>query len=128
MAGLGLGAALVTPLVSTVATAATPHSGAIPAVTPTPAGGSGFGGGFPGGGRRFAAGGFPGFRGGRTGTGTSPGGGGFGGGFTGGGGAFPGAGTGTGTGGCRAAGSPVRGSVGPGGGAAFSTPAAPARR
>ena len=99
VAGLGLGAALVTPLFSTVATAAMPHSGAIPAVTPTPAGGSGFGGGFPGGGRHFAAGGFPGFRGGRTGTGTSPGGGGFGGGFTGGGGAFPGGGTGTGTGG-----------------------------
>ncbi len=108
VAGLGLGAALVTPLFSSVATAATPHSGAIPAVTPTPSGGFGFGGGFPGGGRRFAAGGFPGFRAG--GTRTVPGGSfGGGGGFTGGGGAlpgagagtggFPGAGTGTGTGG-----------------------------
>jgi 4-amino-4-deoxy-L-arabinose transferase-like glycosyltransferase len=66
--GLGLGAALVAPLFSTVATAATPHSGAIPSVTPTPVGGGGFGGGgFPGGGRFAAGGGFPGFGG--TGTG-----------------------------------------------------------
>ena len=43
VAGLGLGAALAAPLFSTVATAATPHSGAIPSVTPTPAGGGGFG-------------------------------------------------------------------------------------
>jgi 4-amino-4-deoxy-L-arabinose transferase-like glycosyltransferase len=91
---LGLGAALAAPLFSTVATAATPHSGAIPSVTPSAQGGfggpgGGFGGGFPGGGpggtarRAFAGGGFPGaatgggFRGafpgaaaGRTGTGT----------------------------------------------------------
>ncbi len=33
---LGLGAALAAPLFSTVATAATPHQGAIPSVTPTP--------------------------------------------------------------------------------------------
>jgi hypothetical protein len=61
VAGLGLSAALIAPLFSTIATAATPHSGAIPAVTPSPAGGAGFpgrgggGGGFPGGGR-FAGG------------------------------------------------------------------------
>ena len=68
---LGLGAALAAPLFSTVATAATPHSGAIPSVTPSAQGGfggpgGGFGGGFPGGGpggaarRAFAGGGFPG--------------------------------------------------------------------
>jgi 4-amino-4-deoxy-L-arabinose transferase-like glycosyltransferase len=92
---LGLGAALAAPLFSTVATAATPHSGAIPSVTPSAQGGfggpgGGFGGGFPGGGpsaaarRAFAGGGFPGAA--------------TGGGFPG---AFPGAaagGTGTGTG------------------------------
>ena len=83
VATLGLGAALAAPLFSTVATAATPHSGAIPSVTPTPAGGQGGpGGGFPGGGpgggfRRAFGGGFPG-----AGTGT---------------GGFPGPGTGTGT-------------------------------
>ena len=50
VAALGLGAALAAPLFSTVATAATPHDGAIPSVTPTPAGGfGGPGGGFPGG-------------------------------------------------------------------------------
>ncbi len=82
VAVLGLGAALAAPLFSTVATAATPHSGAIPAVTPSPAGGQGGpGGGFPGGGpgggfRRAFGGGFPG-----AGPGT---------------GGFPGAGTGTG--------------------------------
>ena len=93
---LGLGAALAAPLFSTVATAATPHSGAIPSVTPSAQGGfggpgGGFGGGFPGGGpgggfrRAFAGGGFPGAA--------------TGGGFPGG--AFPGAAggsTGTGTG------------------------------
>ena len=48
VAALGLGAALAAPLFSTVATAATPHSGAIPSVTPTPAGGlGGPGGGVP---------------------------------------------------------------------------------
>ena len=50
VAVLGLGAALAAPLFSTVATAATPHNGAIPSVTPTPAGGQGGpggGGGFP---------------------------------------------------------------------------------
>jgi 4-amino-4-deoxy-L-arabinose transferase-like glycosyltransferase len=72
VAGLGLGSALIAPLFSTVATAATPHSGAIPTVTPTPSGGLGgfggiAGGGFPGGTRRFAGGRFPGFGG--TGTG-----------------------------------------------------------
>ncbi len=71
VAVLGFGAALAAPLFSTVATAATPHSGAIPSVTPqAPAsqGGPGGGpGGAPGGlgrgafgghGGRFA-GGFP---------------------------------------------------------------------
>ena len=87
---LGLSAALAAPLFSTVATATTPHNGAIPSVTPTPAGG--FGG--PGGGR--FPGGFPGgrapgaFAGGAFGGGTGAGG------FPGG---FPGAGTGAGTGG-----------------------------
>ena len=59
---LGLGAALAAPLFSTVATAATPHQGAIPSVTPTAAGGlGGPGGGFLGGSRRaFGGGGFPG--------------------------------------------------------------------
>ena len=49
VAVLGFGAALAAPLFSTVATAATPHTGAIPTVTPTPAGGQGGpgGGGFP---------------------------------------------------------------------------------
>ena len=57
VATLGFGAALAAPLFSTVATAATPHSGAIPSVTPTAAGGQGGpGGGFPGGG--FPGGGF----------------------------------------------------------------------
>jgi 4-amino-4-deoxy-L-arabinose transferase-like glycosyltransferase len=92
VATLGFGAALAAPLFSTVATAATPHQGAIPSVTPTAAGGQGgpgggFGGGFPGGGfrRAFGGGGFPG-----NGTQGGPGGG------------FPagaGARTGTGTGG-----------------------------
>jgi 4-amino-4-deoxy-L-arabinose transferase-like glycosyltransferase len=124
--GLGLGAALVTPLFSSVATAATPHSGAIPAVTPTPSGGFGLGGGFPGGGRRFAAGGFPGFRGGRTGTVPAGGFGGGGGGFTGGGGTFPGAGTGTGAGGFPGGFSRARFGGGGGGGflnASSSNPA-----
>jgi 4-amino-4-deoxy-L-arabinose transferase-like glycosyltransferase len=86
VATLGFGAALAAPLFSTVATAATPHQGAIPSVTPTGAGGQGGpGGGFPGGG--FPGGGF------RRAFG---GGGGFPGGGTQGG---PGAGTGTGTGG-----------------------------
>ncbi len=89
VAALGFGAALAAPLFSTVATAATPHNGAIPSVTPTAAGGfgggpgrgfpGGFGGGVP---RAFAGGGFPGAG---NGTGGFPGG-------------FPGAGTGTGTG------------------------------
>ncbi len=95
VAALGLGAALAAPLFSTVATAATPHSGAIPSVTPTPTGG-GFGGagGFPGGAGGFRrafggagfGGGFPGGAGAGTGTGGFPGG-------------FPGAGAGTGAGG-----------------------------
>ena len=56
VATLGLGAALAAPLFSTVATAATPHTGAIPSVTPTASSGfGGAGGGFPGG-----TGGFPG--------------------------------------------------------------------
>ncbi len=93
VATLGFGAALAAPLFSTVATAATPHNGAIPSVTPTATGGQGGpgGGGFPGGGfRRAFAGGFPG-----GGTQGGPGGG-FGpGGFP----AGTGTGTGTGTGG-----------------------------
>ncbi len=104
VAVLGLGAALAAPLFSTVATAATPHDGAIPSVTPTPAGGQGgpggtfpggFAGRFPGGGgfRRALGGGFPGgpggFPSGASGQGAFPGGG-----FPGGG--FPGGGTGSG--------------------------------
>ena len=69
VAVLGLGSALVAPLFSTVATASVPHTGAIPTVTPTPAGGGGFGGGGFGGGR--GPGGFPGFR--RAGAGTGAG-------------------------------------------------------
>jgi len=65
IAVLGFGAALIAPLFSTIATAATPHSGAIPSVTPSAAGG--FGGG-PGGG---PGGGFPGA--GRLGRGTGAG-------------------------------------------------------
>jgi 4-amino-4-deoxy-L-arabinose transferase-like glycosyltransferase len=88
VAALGFGAALAAPVFSTVATAGTPHSGAIPSVTPSPAGGfGGPGGGFPGAGfpggrlpRAFAGGAFPG------------------GGLPQLGGGFPGAGTGTGTG------------------------------
>ncbi len=110
VAVLGLGSALVAPLFSTVATAAVPHSGAIPTVTPTPAGGGGFGGGF-GGGR----GGFPGFRGAGTGAGTGRR---FAGGFPGGSvptGGFPGAGSGRGaTGGGIPSGGVPGG--GPGGG------------
>jgi 4-amino-4-deoxy-L-arabinose transferase-like glycosyltransferase len=87
VAALGFGAALAAPLFSTVATAATPHSGAIPTVTPTASGG--FGG--PGG-RGFPGGGFPGR------AGRIPGGGFPGGGTLPGGGAFPGGGIGTGTG------------------------------
>ena len=64
VAALGFGAALAVPLFSTVATAATPHDGAIPSVTPTAAGGlggpGGFAGGGPGGFRRTFGGGFPG--------------------------------------------------------------------
>ena len=94
VAALGLGAALAAPLFSTVATAATPHSGAIPSVTPTPAGGGLGGGGFPGGAGGFRrafggggfGGGFPGGAGAGAGTGGFPGG-------------FPGPGAGTGTGG-----------------------------
>ena len=93
VAALGLGAALAAPLFSTVATAATPHNGAIPSVTPTPAGGGLGGGGFPGGAggfrRAFGGGGFggrfPGGAGAGTGTGGFPGG-------------FPGPGAGTGHG------------------------------
>jgi 4-amino-4-deoxy-L-arabinose transferase-like glycosyltransferase len=97
VSALGLSAALAVPLFSTVATAATPHQGAIPSVTPTAAGGFGGPGGFAGGGIRRAFGGaFPGFRSG-TGNGTnggtnSP----FGNGFPGGG--FPGFRSGTGNG------------------------------
>ena len=107
VATLGLGAALAAPLFSTVATAATAHSGAIPSVTPTAAGGfggpGGFGGGaggFPGAGARRAFGGAGGFPGGAQGGGFP--GGTQGGGFPGAGGGFPtgaGAGAGTGTGG-----------------------------
>jgi 4-amino-4-deoxy-L-arabinose transferase-like glycosyltransferase len=105
VATLGFGAALAAPLFSTIATAATPHSGAIPSVTPTASGGfggpgGGFGGaggagGFPGGARRAfgggTQGGFPGAGGAGAGAGA--------GGFPGGGAGFRrGAGTGTGTG------------------------------
>jgi 4-amino-4-deoxy-L-arabinose transferase-like glycosyltransferase len=45
---LGLGGAMAAPLFSTVATAATPHNGAIPSVTPTAQGGQGGPGGFGG--------------------------------------------------------------------------------
>ena len=95
VAALGLGAALAAPLFSTVATAATPHAGAIPSVTPSAAGGfgGGPGGGFPGGpggrlpgafaGGRFPRGAAPPFGGGFPGAGTGTGG-------------FPGAGNGTG--------------------------------
>ena len=82
VAVLGLGAALAAPLFSTVATAATPHAGAIPSVTPTAAGGFG-GPGFPGGrgAGGFAGGGLRGGVGGGlpggTGTGGFPGGGTF---------------------------------------------------
>ena len=60
VAVLGFGAALAAPLFSTVATAETPHSGAIPSVTPSAASGFGArrripGGGFPGGGRLHRA-------------------------------------------------------------------------
>ncbi len=96
VAVLGLGSALVAPLFSTVATASVPHTGAIPTITPTPAGGGGFGGGGFGGAGR-GPGGFPGFgrAGARTGAGR-----GFAGGFPGGAaptGGFPGAGAGRGT-------------------------------
>jgi 4-amino-4-deoxy-L-arabinose transferase-like glycosyltransferase len=68
VATLGLGSALAAPLFSTVATASVPHTGAIPTVTPTPAGAGGFGGGFGG------HGGFPGAGpGGGAGTGTGAG-------------------------------------------------------
>jgi hypothetical protein len=97
IAALGFGAALAVPLFSTVATATTPHNGAIPSVTPSPSGGFGPGGGFPGGGPggglRRAFGGAGGFPGGGLGGGAGfPGGlpGGVNGG-TGVGGAFPGA-------------------------------------
>jgi 4-amino-4-deoxy-L-arabinose transferase-like glycosyltransferase len=71
VASLCLAAALSAPLFSTVATAATPHDGAIPSVTPTASGGfGGPGGGFPGGG------GFP-RPGGRISNGGLPGGGNF---------------------------------------------------
>jgi 4-amino-4-deoxy-L-arabinose transferase-like glycosyltransferase len=130
VAALGLGAALAAPLFSTVATAATPHAGAIPSVTPTassgfggPGGGfGGGGGGFPGAGARraFGGGGFPG---GATTGGGFPGAAG-GGGFPGAGGGFPtgagtGAGTGTFPGGARAFGGGFGRGAGGGGGAGF---------
>jgi 4-amino-4-deoxy-L-arabinose transferase-like glycosyltransferase len=125
VATLGLGAALAAPLFSTVATAATAHTGAIPSVTPTASGGfggpgGGFGGGaggFPGAGARraFGAGGFPG----GTQGGGFPGGTGAGG-FPGAGGGFPtGAGTGTFPGGARAFGGGGLGHGAAGGGAGF---------
>ena len=120
VATLGFGAAMAAPLFSTVATAATSHSGAIPSVTPTPAGGGGFGGGgFPGGGggsrvrvRHAFAGGFPGAGGGFPGAG----------GGTGAAGGFPGPGAGTGTGNGFPGGTFRRGGFaggGAGGGAGF---------
>jgi 4-amino-4-deoxy-L-arabinose transferase-like glycosyltransferase len=120
VAALGLGAALAAPLFSTVATAATPHNGAIPSVTPSPAGGfGGPGGGFAGGGRPpGGGGGVPGGAGQNfPGGGTSPGGG------------FPGGGTNAGNGGTNpfpggfpggapslGGGAPQGGFAGPGGG------------
>jgi 4-amino-4-deoxy-L-arabinose transferase-like glycosyltransferase len=102
VAVLGLAAALAAPLFSTVATAATPHSGAIPSVTPTPTGGTGGpGGGFGGrGGPGGAAGAGGGFRRGGLGApgGTGTNGGGFGGGFGRFGGTRPGTGAPTGAG------------------------------
>jgi 4-amino-4-deoxy-L-arabinose transferase-like glycosyltransferase len=106
VAVLGLGSALAAPLFSSVATAAVPHSGAIPTVTPTPAGGGGFGGGGFG-----PRGGFPGFRGAGTGAGTGRR---FAGGFPGGSvppGGFPGAPSGRG-----ATGGGIAGRGAPGGG------------
>ncbi|HEY1830756.1 MAG TPA: glycosyltransferase family 39 protein [Acidimicrobiales bacterium] len=127
IAVLGLGGALITPLFSTVATAATPHNGAIPSVTPTPTGGQGGpgGGGFPGGG----AGGFRGGLGrgtGGTSTGGFPGGTGArpSGGFPGGGGGFAGGAPSTGkpgTGGFTRGG----GFGGAGGGAGFLSSSTP---
>ena len=134
VATLGLGAALVVPLFSTVATAATPHRGAIPTVTPTPAGGQGGpggtfpGGGFAGAGRAFAGRGFPrgGFPGGSPSQGGFPGGfpsGGLRGGSS--------SGTGTGSNGLPGGfpGGPLRGGArggGPGGGFLNSSPSNPA--
>jgi 4-amino-4-deoxy-L-arabinose transferase-like glycosyltransferase len=123
VAMLGFGAALAAPLFSTVATAATPHSGAIPSVTPTPAGGGGFGGGgFPGGG---GFGGFPGARARHAFAGGFPGAGGaFPGaaGGTGAAGGFPGPGAGTGTGNGFPRGAFRRGSFGGGAGGAGGAP------
>jgi 4-amino-4-deoxy-L-arabinose transferase-like glycosyltransferase len=118
VAVLGLGSALVAPLFSTVATASVPHTGAIPTVTPTPAGGGGFGGGFGGGVR--GRGGFPGF--GRAGAGAGAGAGTgaarrFAGGFPGGSvptGGFPGAGSGRRTTGGGLPGGGFRGGFGGG--------------
>ncbi len=128
VATLGLGAALAAPLFSTVATAATPHSGAIPSVTPTASGGfggpGGFGGGaggFPGAGARRAFGGARGFPGGTRGGGFP--GGTQGGGLPGAGGGFPAgarAGTGGFPGGARAfGGRRIRSRPGGAGGAGF---------
>ncbi len=116
VASLGLSAACAAPLFSTVATAATPHNGAIPSVTPSASSGfggpgrGGFpgaagGGAFPGAGARraFPGGGFPG----GTQGGTLPGGGAFPG--TG---ALPGAGAGTGPGTGRFPGAPSFGTGG----------------
>jgi len=102
VAVLGLGSALVAPLFSTVATASVPHTGAIPTVTPTPAGGAFGGGGFGGGGP--GRGGFPGFRRGGVGAPAGAGAGAAAGGFPGGSaqtGGFPGAGAGGGAAGGR---------------------------
>jgi 4-amino-4-deoxy-L-arabinose transferase-like glycosyltransferase len=125
VAVLGFGAALAAPLFSTVATAATPHAGAIPSVTPSPAGGFGGPGGAPGGfaGRGVGRGAFPGFGGthastrvgsGRAAGGGFPGGGFPRGGFPGGGaqGAFPGTGA---QGAFPGGGFPGGGTGGPGG-------------
>ena len=119
VATLGLGAALAAPLFSTVATAATAHTGAIPSVTPTASGGfggpGGGAGGFPGGAFRGAGRGFPG----------APRGGGFpgaGGGFPGApkGGGFPGAPRGGGFPSATKGGGFPNGAAGfPGGGAGF---------
>jgi 4-amino-4-deoxy-L-arabinose transferase-like glycosyltransferase len=138
VAVLGFGAALAAPLFSTLATAATPHTGAIPSATPTPAGGfGGPGGGFAGGpGGGLPGGGFRRSFGGGTGAGGFPAGGGFppggrlptGAGAGAGAGAFPGGAPSFGGGGGFRRGAGARGAGVGGGAAGFlnSSPSDPA--